>query len=102
MSLLQLIEIASYQEHSTVVSQAELKRAKNQFNNANYILQCTRNRSRLCLPLIMVTHYKGLQVLAKADVHTSPEYSAAVSTLQQETAQLEQETSISRSLFEDP
>lgn len=101
VSLLELAEISSFNDSSTIVSGKVVKKMRGEFKNSNYILQCTKNKGSFRVPLMMVVTYKGYQVLAKAAVHSSPEYSSAVADLQQEMAQLERDTRVSRELFED-
>jgi hypothetical protein len=50
---------------------------------------------------MMLIEYKGFTVLAQAAVHSSNDYSALSGALQQDIVQLERDTKISRSLFED-
>lgn len=50
---------------------------------------------------MMLVEYKGFTVLAQAAVHSSSDYTSLSSALQQDIAQLERDTKISRSLFED-
>ena len=71
LTLLELSEIATFDDHNTVISSVRSKRARNQFKNANYILQCTRNKGRFVVPLMMLTHYKGFQVFARHTIHTA-------------------------------
>lgn len=50
---------------------------------------------------MMQVEYKGFTILAQAAVHSSNDYSALSAALQQDIAQLERDTKISRNLFED-
>ena len=70
--LLELSETQSFQNNSVTVDPIKAKYLRNTFKNANYILQCTRNKGRFVVPLMMITNYKGFQVLATSSIHTSP------------------------------
>jgi hypothetical protein len=94
--MLELTEVASFQDRSTVVSAGRLKRARQEFKNANYILQVTRNRGRFRVPLMMFLEYKGFGVLAKAKVHSTEEYASLAASLQQDMTQFERDTRIGR------
>lgn len=65
-----------------------MKQLRQQFKNANYVLQITRNRGRFRVPLMMLIEYKGFTVLAQAAVHSSTDYAALTTALQQDIAQL--------------
>ena len=69
--LLELSEVKSFQSGSVTIDPVKTKYAKNMFKNANYILQCTRNKGRFVVPLMMLTYYKGFQILATSDIHTA-------------------------------
>jgi hypothetical protein len=101
LALLELNEISTFQDRSTVVGSERVKQLRQQFKNANYVLQITRNRGRFRVPLMMLTEYKGFTVLAQAAVHSSVDYASLSAALQQDIVQLERDTKISRSLFED-
>lgn len=85
--LLELNEVSSFHDRSTIVSALTTKQAQQQFKNCNYILQLTRNRGRFRVPLVMLFDYKGFCILAKAAVHATADYSPSVS-LQHDIAQL--------------
>ena len=97
--LLELNEVSTFQDRSTIVGSDRVKQLRQQFKNANYILQITRNRGRFRVPLMMLSEYKGFTVLAHAAVHSSTDYTSLTAALQQDIAQLERDTKISRSLF---
>ena len=71
VSLLELSEVVSFQERNTGVSVGRTKRMRNMFKNGNYLLQCTRNRGRFRVPLMMLTQYKGMQVFAVSNIHST-------------------------------
>ena len=83
LSLLELTEVNSFQQRCEAVSPLKVKQAKNKFTNSNYILQCTRNKGRFVVPLMMVSEYKGFQALATTIIHSTPEFNAPIEILQQ-------------------
>lgn len=48
-----------------------------------------------------VSEYKGFTAMAKANIHTSSDFSNLTNFLQQDINQLERDTKISRTIFED-
>jgi len=97
---LELNEVSSFHDRSTFVSGQSVKQAQQEFKNADYILQMTRNRGRFRVPLSMMMTYKGFSALAKSLVHSTSDYSN-LNSLQLDINQLERDTRIARGLFED-
>ncbi len=91
--------MSSIGERTSVVESKQVKRIKQEFKNAHYIVKCTRNKGMFRVPLMMVTEYKGFTVLAKSELHLSQEYSAPVH-IQEDIKLFEIKTRISRDLFE--
>ena len=89
-----------FEERVMIVNCEHYKKARQELKNANYILQNTRNRGRFRVPLTMIVEYKGFAIVAKADVHSTPEYSAIADYLLDDVAEFEAETRIDRAVFE--
>ena len=89
-----------FEDRLTIIDSEHYKKARQQFKNGNYILQNTRNRGRFRVPLMMIVQYKGFCVMAKANVHSTPEYSAIADYLIEDVGEFEAETKIERAVFE--
>lgn len=70
----ELHEVSTFQDRGTVISNSRIKEAQQILKNSNYILQLTRNRGRIRVPLMMITEYKGFTGLAKAEIPTTENY----------------------------
>ncbi len=52
----------------TVYDESAIKAVLREFHNLNYLLQTTRNKGRLRVPLACIVEYKGIVAFVKAQV----------------------------------
>lgn len=83
----------------SVLNEAAIKAAFREFENMNYLMQLTRNKGRIRVPLAAVVEYKGIVGFVRANISADP--SKAPKSLLQELELIARESRIRESIFED-
>lgn len=83
----------------SVYDEAAIKAALREFRNLDYILQMTRNRGRIRVPLASVVEYKGVVALVKAQIPRDENKSPQ--SLRKELELLSRESRIKEYIFEE-
>jgi len=83
----------------SVLDEGAIKAAYREFNNMNYLIQLTRNKGKVRLPLIAIVEYKGTVALVRANIPIDS--SKAPRSLLQEFDLISRESRIKESIFED-
>ena len=52
----------------SVLDEAAIKAAFREFDNMNYLMQLTRNKGKIRLPLVSIVEYKGIIALVRANI----------------------------------
>lgn len=51
-----------------MLEESAIKAAYREFNNMDYLMQLTRNKGKIRLPLVAIVEYKGIVAFVKASI----------------------------------